>query len=177
MYRREKKKLRDTKSGQAAGTTHESKWQYFTTISFVNAVMIPRPTLSNVPAAEESVHGSTRNLEDGIASTNVSINDNDNDKFSEGVSDERQVKKNLGAKRKINFQEEAVDLEKRKINLMEERLMKKFQVDEYGNYMFLMSLLPSIKKTGRLSKTGSHNRIAEQRNQENSNFEESFAAF
>jgi hypothetical protein len=29
----------------------------------------------------------------------VSINDNDNDEFSEGVSDERQVKKNLGIKR------------------------------------------------------------------------------
>jgi len=44
----------------------------------------PRPTLSNVPAAEESVLGITRNFEDGIASTNVSINDNDNDEFNEG---------------------------------------------------------------------------------------------
>jgi len=61
--------------------------------------MIPRPTLSNVPAAEESVLWSTRNFEDGIASTNVSINDNDNDEFSERVSDERQVKKNLRTKR------------------------------------------------------------------------------
>jgi len=93
----------------------------------VNAVMIPRPTLSNVPAAEGSVLGSTRNLEDGIASTKVSINDNDNgsDEFSEGVSEERQVKKNLGTRRKINVQEEALRLQKRKINLMEERLMKK----------------------------------------------------
>jgi len=49
------KKLHDTKSGQAAGTTHDSKWQYYTTMSFVNAVMIPRPTLSivRVPATEE----------------------------------------------------------------------------------------------------------------------------
>jgi hypothetical protein len=39
------------------------------------------------------------NLEDGNASTNVSINDNDNDEFSEGASDEHQVKKNLGTKR------------------------------------------------------------------------------
>ena len=61
-------------------------------MSFVNAVMILRPTLSNVPAAEESVLGSTRNFEDGNASTSVSINDNDNDEFSEGFSDERQVK-------------------------------------------------------------------------------------
>ena len=96
-------------------------------MSFVNAAMIPRPTLSNVPAAEGSVLGSTRNLEDGIASTKVSINDNDNgsDEFSEGVSEERQVKKNLGTIRKINVQEEALRLQKRKINLMEERLMKK----------------------------------------------------
>ena len=83
MYRRELKKLHDTKSGQAAGTSHESKWQYFKTMSFVNAVMIRRTTLSNVPEAEESVLGNNRNLEDGIASTDVSINDNDNDKFSE----------------------------------------------------------------------------------------------
>ena len=93
---RSEKKLQDTKSGQAAGTTRESKWKYFTSMSFVNAVMIPRPTLSNVQAAEESVLGSTRNLEDGNASTNVSINDNDNDEFVEGVFDERQIKKVIG---------------------------------------------------------------------------------
>jgi hypothetical protein len=92
------RKLQDTKSGQAAGTTHESKWQYFTAMSFVNAVMVPRPTLSNVPVAEESVLGSTRNFKDGNSSTNVSINDGDNDEFSEGVSDERQVQKYLGTK-------------------------------------------------------------------------------
>jgi len=61
-------------------------------MSFVNAVKIPRPTLSNVPAAEESVLGNTRNFEDGNASTNIPINDSDNDEFSEGVSDERQEK-------------------------------------------------------------------------------------
>jgi len=72
--------------------------------------MIPWPKLSNVPAAEDSVLGSTRNFEDGNASTNVSINDSDSDEFREGVSDERQVKKNLGTKRKINFQEEALRL-------------------------------------------------------------------
>jgi hypothetical protein len=87
--------------------------------------MIPRPTLSNVPEAEESVLGSTRNFEDGNAATNVLINDNDNDEFSQGVSVERQVQKNLGTKRKLNFQEEASHLETRKIKLMEERLMKR----------------------------------------------------
>jgi len=82
-------------------------------MSFVNAVMIPRLTLSNVPAAS-SVLGSIRNLEDGNVSTNVSMNDNDNDEFSDGGggSDKRQVKINLGTKRKINFQEEALHLEK-----------------------------------------------------------------
>ena len=87
------KTLNDTKSGQVARTTHVSMWQYFTTMSFVNAVMIPRPTVSNVPAAEKSVLAMSQNSEEGIASTNVSINGNDNDEFSEGVSDERQVKK------------------------------------------------------------------------------------
>jgi len=138
------KRMHDAKSGQAAGTTRESKWQYFTAMSFVNAVMNPRRTLSSLPAAEESVIGSIRNFEDGNASINVPINDSDNDEFCEGVSDERQVKKNLGTKRKIKCQEEALHLEKRKIRLMEDRLMKKSQADE--DYMFLMSLLPSIKK-------------------------------
>jgi len=50
--------------------------------------------------------GVTRNLEDDGASTNVLINDNNIDEFSEGVSDESQAKKYLGTKRKINFQEE-----------------------------------------------------------------------
>jgi len=107
-------------------------------MSFVNAVTIPRPTLSNAPAAEEYVLGITRNFTDGIASTNVSINDND--EFSEGISGERQVRKNLGTKRQINFQEEALYLEKRKTKLMEERLMKKSQADEDEGYIFLMSL-------------------------------------
>ena len=56
-------------------------------MSFVNAVMIPRPTLSNVPAAL-SVLGSSRNPEDDNISANVLINDNDNDEFSEGVTGE-----------------------------------------------------------------------------------------
>jgi len=106
---RTEKAIHDTKSGQATETTHESKWQYFTMMLLMNTVMNPQPTLSNVPAAS-SVLRSTRNLEDGNASTNVSINDND--EFSEGVSDERQVKKNLGTKRKINSQEEASHLKK-----------------------------------------------------------------
>ena len=61
-------------------------------MSFVNAVMIPRRTLSNVPAAEESIRGNTQSLEDANASTNVSINYNDKDEFGEGVSAEGQVK-------------------------------------------------------------------------------------
>ena len=105
--------------------------------------MTPRATLSNVPAAEESALGSTPNLEDDNASTKVSINDNDNDEFSEGVSDERQAKKNLGTKRKINFQEEALHLGEMRNKIMEERLMKKSQADE--DCTFLKSLLPSIK--------------------------------
>jgi hypothetical protein len=84
----------------------------------------------------ESVLESTPNLKDGNASTNVSINDNDSDEFSEGISDERQIKKNLGTKRDINFQEEALHLEKMKIKLMEERLMNKSQGDE--DYMCLI---------------------------------------
>src|SRR5215510_4708473 len=75
MYQRELKKLHDTKTGQAARTKHESKWQYFSTMSFVNAVMIPRPTLSKVPATSSDL-GSIPNLEDDNTSINVSINDN-----------------------------------------------------------------------------------------------------
>jgi hypothetical protein len=58
-------------------------------MSFVNAEMIPRPTLSKAPVAEEPVLGSTPNLEDGNDSTNVSISDNVNNEFSGRVSDER----------------------------------------------------------------------------------------
>jgi hypothetical protein len=80
------------------------------------------------------------------------FNDNDNDEFSEEVSDERQAKERLGTKRTINFEEEALHLEKRKIKLMEERLMKKFQIDEDEDCMFLMSLLLSIKKLGDIQR-------------------------
>ena len=62
--------------------------------------MIPRPTLSNVPVAEESVLGSTQNFEVVDASTNFPINDSDNDWFNEGGSDERQVKEKSRDKKK-----------------------------------------------------------------------------
>ena len=78
------------------------------------------------------------NLEGDKASTNFSFNDNDNDEFSERFSNERQAKKNVGTKRKVNFQEEALHLEKRKIKLVEEGLMKKSQADE--DCTFLTSL-------------------------------------
>ena len=65
----------------------------------------------------QPVLGSTRNFEDGNASTNVPINDSDNDEFSEGVSDERRVKKNLGTERKINFQEESFTIGAGRLNL------------------------------------------------------------
>ena len=77
-------------------------------MSFVKkTVMIPRSTLQNVPAAEESALGSTPNVEDNNASTYISIND-DSGEFSEGGSDEHQSKKNLGTKIKLNFEEEAL---------------------------------------------------------------------
>ena len=132
-------------------------------------VIIPRPTLSNVPAAEESALGSTPHLENDNVSTNVSINDNDNDEFCEGVSDERQAEKNLGTRRKITFQEKALYLQKGKIKRMEERPMKKSKADEDEGYMFLTSLLPSFKKIGH-SRKGTRNRISKQCNQENTNF-------
>jgi len=60
-------------------------------------VMIPRPTLSNVPAAEEPALGNSPSFEDDNTSTYISIND-ENDEFSEGVSDKHQSKKYLGTK-------------------------------------------------------------------------------
>jgi hypothetical protein len=118
----------------------------------MNAVMIQRPTLSDVPVAEESALGSIPKLEDDNTSTHVSINDNDSDEFIEGVSDEHQPKKNLGTKRKINSQAEALHLEKRKIKLMEEMLMKNSQADKDEDCLFLMSLLPSIKKLDEIQR-------------------------
>ena len=45
-------------------------------------------------------------LEDGNASANVSINNNDNEEFIEGVSDERQAKKKSRDKKKEIFKKE-----------------------------------------------------------------------
>ena len=85
-------------------------------------------------------------FEDEKISINASINDIENDIFTESVSEERRPKKNLGTKRKMNFQEEALELEKNKIKIMEERLRKNFQANTDEDYMLLMSLLQSTKK-------------------------------
>ena len=96
------------------------------------------------------------NLQGDNAATNVLMNDNDNEEFSEGLSDERQTKNNLGTKRKINFQEETLLLEKRKIKVMEDGLMKKSQADE--DCILLMNLLLSIKNWTRFKDWNSeHN--------------------
>jgi hypothetical protein len=113
-------------------------------MSFVNAVMIPQPTSPNVPAVEELACGSFASFDGEYTSTYASINDTEKDEFSESVSEECRPKKNLGTERKMNFQE-ALDLEKKKVRIMEARPRKKFQADEDEDYMFLMSLLPSIK--------------------------------
>lgn len=72
------------------------------------------------------------------AATNASVNDNDNDEFGEGVSDEHQTKENLRTKRKINFQEASLLLE------LEEGLMKESLANEDEDYIFLIEffLLP-----------------------------------
>jgi len=46
------------------------------------------------------------NLEDGNASANVSVNDNDIDEFIEGISDERPAKKKSKDKKKESFRME-----------------------------------------------------------------------
>ena len=47
--------------------------------------------------------GVTSNLENGNASANVLMNDNDNDEFFGGVSDERQAKTKFRDKKKEKF--------------------------------------------------------------------------
>ena len=55
--------------------------------------------------------------------------------------------------REINFQEEALHLEKRKMILMEEGLMKKSQADEEEDCMFLMSLHITYNKQSENHKS------------------------
>jgi hypothetical protein len=111
--------------------------------------MIPRPTLSNVPAAL-SVLGSTRNAEDGNASANVLISDNDNNEFSEGVpmkpSKEisRDKEKDKLSRRSFIFGEKEVQTYGREAN-------ENSQAEEDDDYMCLTSLLWSIRN-GRNSK-------------------------
>ena len=132
MYRRELERMHDTKCGQAAGTTRESKWRYFTAMSFVKKKNCNNSTTHTIKCTSGWGLSPWKhpNLEDDNASTNVSINDNDNDESSDGVSDERQVKKNLGTRRTIKFQEEVLNLQKMKIKHVEERPMKKSKADK-----------------------------------------------
>ena len=55
-------------------------------------------------------------------------------------------------KKRDKFQEEALHLEKRKIKLMEERLIKKAQADEEDDYMFLVSLFVHKKKSDDIQR-------------------------
>jgi len=92
------------------------------------------------------------------------------DEFSEGVSDERQVKKKKKSKdkKKDKRSRRSFTFGGKEVQTYGREGDEKVTNDE--NYTFLMSLLPSIKKTGLHSMIGTQNIISEHLNLQNSNF-------
>lgn len=168
-YRKKLKARSETKSGQAADNT-DTKWPYFESMDFLRDMLIPRESSGNLQfpayAASSSANQEDINhvllvddqFNDSLPSGSVnSPSATTQEEHSiqpvsfDGKRSESENKKVKPLKRKTDIGHQALDLERRKLQLLEERFAEKTRKDD-EDYLFLMSLLPSIKILDTLQK-------------------------
>lgn len=154
-FRRKFKDYRKTKSGTEA--TPSEKWPYFGSMMFLKDVMIPRGSSGNLSATLEesdaSPHGESIPVED-VNAIETDVNECLTQPATSAsfVTPQNQERKRH-LRKKIDYDMKALDIEKRKIELLEEHVSRKkhrYEGDE--DYSFLMSLLPTMKQLNQLEK-------------------------
>ncbi|KAG8255211.1 hypothetical protein J6590_098140 [Homalodisca vitripennis] len=164
-----RKKVKENKSGSGAKPT----WTYFESLTFLLPVMKPRVTTGNLPVSDTPVNTllesedyadltehdetSTLNIDEPDESPNVERaqrSDNTSTPSPTPVNNEFQRPRQK-RKRGSTIQNEALNLEKRKVQLLEARfaVQKSSSMEEEDEDLsFFKSLLPALKKLPYLRK-------------------------
>ena len=155
-----RKKTKETKG--ASGASAKPKWMYFDSLSFLIPMMKPRSTTGNLPVSDPSMSQVLEEHE-GEASNENDFTQHDEDIADIDDSEEENVsqtntqistpvgpkpqQKTPKRKQPPSLQNEALDLERRKVQLMEARFaVPQTNPAEDEDLSFFKSLLPSIKK-------------------------------
>ncbi|CAI6351852.1 unnamed protein product [Macrosiphum euphorbiae] len=179
-FRRKLKTDTETKSGQ--GRSEIVKWPFFNTMMFLKDVMIPRESSGNLPLTYDENELSPsylsnatledvdeENTNDTEADINCSIREPEESgseftSFAKPQSKQQpssSLKRNnkndkdtiLSKKQKQNsYDSQVLEIERRKINLMEKRFSRPNTHQDDQDYAFFMSLLPSVKQLNQIEK-------------------------
>ncbi|KAL4153981.1 hypothetical protein QTP88_001814 [Uroleucon formosanum] len=156
-FRKEFKKVPKPKSGQGF-TPQSSKWPYFNQLLFLKDNMTPRNTATNIPLDPmiPTLDDSDNNSELDFTDEDEHVEQNEHEDEVVGLNNIPNVQSTTPQYRKHSkrksYQTEAIEIERKKIKLFEERLKTKKNADSDEDYHFLMSLLPSFKKMDSLKK-------------------------
>ena len=164
-YRKKLKARSETKSGQAADN-YDTKWPFFASMDFLRDMLIPRESSGNLhfpgnpissPAYEEDMDDKVvpdeDEFNDSLESGSINVPSATNSREEQPIqSDKGSKTQNIRLQpRKRKSADQALDIEKRKLQLLEERFTEKTRKDD-DDYLFLMSLLPSIKQLDPIQK-------------------------
>lgn len=153
QYRKELKKKPDSRSG-AEANDWLSSWKYFQSMEFMRHEVMPAPSSGNLNPVEVEGNVDIPNEED---STDVDIDMVDSVAASPASQQSPAPSTSQPtpiSRKKGNMREEMLEIEK-KIKLMEKRLNQSNEEENLRNdadYLFLRSILPSMKKLSEYQK-------------------------
>ncbi|XP_077288711.1 uncharacterized protein LOC143913064 isoform X2 [Arctopsyche grandis] len=161
QYRKEIKKQPVLRSGTESEMKSESTWQYFNLMSFMKNEVTPASYTGNLTVNEtESSHETEKRDTDIIES--VSSPGSYNVQSPAGSSGS-QPSSNFKI-RKRSIKDAMLEIEKKKLLLMETRFKDSQQDDKLKNdedFLFLRSILPTMKKLNELQKLRFRGKINE----------------
>lgn len=166
QYRKELKKQPELKSGSGA-SEFVSTWQYFEAMSFIRDEIIPSKTSGNLIDSDrymdtEETESSSSNSRQGSIVENVQSPPFVDDSLP---CESSSTSSSSTRKRSANsLREDMILLEKRKLDLMEQRLnasQANQDLNRDEDYLYLMSILPTMQKLNSIQKLRLRGKINE----------------
>lgn len=171
QFRKELKKYPVITTGSEGGSEYKSSWQYFDSMMFIRDEIQPSKMTGNLDASEgissetEENEGNDQQVENVAETEQLSDERESENPSPASVSTSTSGNSSVRKKRTANLQrEDMLGLEKKKLELMEARLNMS-QANEAltkdEDYMYLMSILPTMKKLSVVQKLRLRGKINE----------------
>lgn len=166
QYRKELKKQPLLRSG-AEADVWVSSWQYFNLMTFLRDEVMPAPSTGNLSVNETEDSQGVEDIETAEENTEMQNNlDNSDSEMVEPIMSppSRPVptsspcsseQASSSSRKRMNVRSSLLEIEKKKLLLMEKRLKETQHDQELNNdedFLFLRSILPSMKKLTDLQK-------------------------